>query len=69
MPKDKNIPLTITEAQAQVRVYMVSVTTDYTQSSSRNMPYIDLYRSRNSIMETPAQQVQRAAEDEKARAQ
>jgi len=68
MRKYKNIPLTITEAQKRVQILTVSATLDYTLSSSRTIPYADLYHSRNSLMETPAQQIQRAAEDEKARA-
>jgi len=68
MPKNEKLPLTLTEAQNQVRIYTVAAISDYTYSSSRRIPYFDLYRSRNSIMETPAQQIQRAAEDEKARA-
>ena len=68
MREYKNIPLTITEAQTRVRILTVSTTPDYTLSNSRTIPYVDLYHSRNSLMETPTQQIQRAAEDEKARA-
>lgn len=68
MRGDKRIPITITEAQIQTRIFAVSATSDYTESSARTIPYFDLYRSRNSIMETPAQQIQKAAEDEKGHA-
>jgi len=61
------IPMTITEAQVKSGYSIFIVAEEYTQSTSRIIPYADLYRSRTSIMETPAEYIQKASEDEEAR--
>jgi|GEM_PF-2047090 len=62
-----SIPETLTEAQMRAG-YSVSVIGSYrTQSTSRFIPYAEIYRGRSSIMETPAQQLQKAAEEERRR--
>lgn len=61
------IPMTVTEAQVKSGYSIFMIAAEYTQSTSRSIPYADLYRSRNSIMETPAEYIQKASEDEEAR--
>ena len=58
---------TITQAQMRSGYSMVIFIGHATQSSSRTIPYAELYRGRSSVMETPAEYLQRAAEDEKLR--
>ena len=61
------IAMTITESQIKSGYSIFIIEQEYTQSTSRVIPYADLYRSRNSIMETPVEHIQRASEDEEAR--
>lgn len=67
MTKSYNIPKTITEAQTKSGYSFVLFNTNITQSTFRTIPYSEIYRSRNSVMETPAEYLQKAAEDEKLR--
>jgi len=67
MPRRYSIPENLTEAQAR-RGYCVVVVGSYsTQSNSRVIPYAEIYRGRTSMMETPAEHLQRAAEEENRR--
>jgi hypothetical protein len=62
-----NIPATITEARAKSGYNFVILGRDSNESNSRTLPYAELYRSRTSIMETPAEYIQKASEDETSR--
>lgn len=62
-----SMPKTLTEAQARAG-YSVFVVGSYrTQSNSRFIPYSEIYQGRSGMMETPAQYLQKAAEEEKQR--
>jgi len=61
------IPATLTQAQEKSGYHFIILEPSITQSSYRIIPYSELYSGRNSIMETPAEYLQRAAEDEKLR--
>ena len=62
-----SIPMTLTEAQTRAG-YSVFVVGSYrTQSTSRFIPYAEIYRGRSGMMETPAQHLQKAVEEEKRR--
>jgi len=65
LSKNIGVPTTITESRSQTNIVVVAATLDYTQSSSRTTPYVEIYSGRNSIMETPADFIQKAAEDDK----
>lgn len=58
------IPGTLTEAQMRGGYSVVIVGSYRTQSNSRVIPYAEIYRGRSSMMETPAQHLQRGADDE-----
>ncbi len=62
-----DIPTTLTEAQFKSGYSFVIFTTNSTQSTSRIIPYSELYHGRSSVMETPVEYFQKAAEDEKLR--
>lgn len=62
-----SIPDSLTEAQALGGYSVVVIGSYRTQSNSRVVPYAETYRGRSSMMETPAQHLQRAAEEEKGR--
>ena len=60
-------PETLTEAQMRAG-YSVSVIGSYrTQSTSRFIPYSEIYQGRSGMMETPAQYLQKTVEEEKQR--
>ena len=62
-----SISTTLTEAQARAG-YSVFVVGSYrTQSTSRFIPYSEIYQGRSGMMETPAQYLQKAVEEEKQR--
>ena len=62
-----SIPETLTEAQMRAG-YSVSVIGSYrTQSTSRCIPYAEIYQGRSGMMETPAHYLQKAVEEEKQR--
>ena len=62
-----SMPKTLTEAQARAG-YSVFVVGSYrTQSTSRFIPYSEIYQGRSGMMETPAQNLQKAVEEEKQR--
>lgn len=66
MSKSRNIPRSLTEAQARSGYSVVVVGSYRTQSNSRVVPYAEVYRGRTSIMETPIQHLQKAAQEEGA---
>jgi len=59
---------TLTEAQAQGGLVVVGprATSSYL-SSGRSVPYFEIYRERTALLETPAERIQRAGEDEAKR--
>lgn len=59
---------TLTEAQAAGGIIVISsaINAAY-QSSSRQVPYSEMYRERTGIIETPIEHIQRAADDEAKR--
>lgn len=59
------IPKTLTEAQQRSGFSVVIVGTYQTQSNSRFVPYAEIYRGRSSLMETPVEHLQKAAEEDK----
>ncbi|MBU1743466.1 MAG: hypothetical protein KJ649_01005 [Proteobacteria bacterium] len=62
-----SMPKTLTEAQARAG-YTVFVVGSYrNQSNSRFIPYSEIYQGRSSMIETPAQYLQKAVEEEKQR--
>lgn len=67
MTKTKGTPGSLTEAQTRQRFTIVMLGGYRTQSNSRIIPYAEIYRGRSSMMETPAQYLQRAAEEEQVR--
>ena len=67
MARSSDIPMTLTEAQVKSGYSLVAFGVDSTQSTSRTIPYLELYHGRSGIMETLAEHLQKAAEDEKAR--
>ena len=65
MPKP---PTTFTEAAYRSGMGIVSTLIDGTYfSNSRLIPYRELYRDRTALIESPADHLQRAAEDEARR--
>ena len=67
MIKSKRTPWDLTEAQA-AQGYTVILRGAYpTESNSRIIPYVEIYQGRSSLMETPAQYLQRAADEEQMR--
>lgn len=58
---------TITEAHLRGSVVYLIASSDVTESSIRAIPYTDVYRGRTSVMETPAEYLQKASEDEDRR--
>ncbi len=67
MRKSADKAITITEARLKSNVSVVLTVGQSTQSNSRTIPYAELYRGRTSMMETPAENLQRAAEAEELR--
>jgi hypothetical protein len=61
------IPKTLTEAQERSRFSVIIIGSYRTQSNSRFVPYAEVYRGRSSLMETPAQHLQKAVEEDKQR--
>lgn len=61
------IPKTLTEAQERSGFSVVIIGSYRTQSNSRFVPYAEVYRGRSSLMETPAQHLQKAAEEDEQR--
>ena len=61
------IPKTLTEAQERSGFSVVIIGSYHTQSNSRFVPYAEVYRGRSSLIETPAQHLQRAAEEDEQR--
>ena len=67
MVASSSFPTTLKEAQALAR-YSVCVVGSYrTQSTSRFIPYAEIYQGRSGMMETPARHLQKAVEEEKQR--
>jgi len=67
MKRGDTRPLTLTEAQSSGSLRVILQNTPTTRSNSRIIPYIELYHGRTSVMETPVEHRQRAAEDERRR--
>lgn len=59
------IPDTLTDAQKKSGYTIIIQSANYAESTSRIIPYSEIYSSRNSIMETPIERFQRAAEEDK----
>jgi hypothetical protein len=57
--------VTLTEAQSRGGYSVVFVGDSRNQSNSRTIPYAEVYRERSSVMETPAEHIQKAAEEDK----
>jgi hypothetical protein len=57
----------LTEAQAAQGYTVVILGAYPTESNSRVIPYVDVYQGRSSVMETPAQNLQKAADEEQMR--
>jgi len=58
------IPKTLTEAQERSGFSVIIMGSYRTQSNSRFVPYAEVYRGRTSLMETPAQHLQKAAQED-----
>jgi hypothetical protein len=59
---------TLTEAQAEAGLVVISSVVNAAHlSSSRQVPYAELYRERTGVIETPIEHIQRAAEDQAKR--
>jgi hypothetical protein len=68
MIKSRGTPVNLTEAQ-MAQGYTIILRGAYpTESNSRTIPYIDIYQGRSGLMETPVENLQRAAEEEQMRA-
>jgi hypothetical protein len=67
MIRSKKTPGNLTEAQAAPGYAVILGGAYPTESNSRVIPYIDIYQGRSGLMETPAQHLQRAADEERAR--
>jgi len=68
---DNDMPITtitLTEAQAAGGVVEIrGVVNAAHVSNAREIPYAEIYRERTSLLETPIQRLQRAADDEARR--
>ncbi len=58
----QHIPATLTDARLISKVHVVVAGADRNESNVRTVPYVDIYRQRNSVMETPESRLSRAAE-------
>ena len=58
------IPKTLTEAQERSGFSVVIIGGYRTQSNSRFVPCAEVYRGRSSLIETPLQHLQKAAEED-----
>lgn len=67
MTRSSSIPKTLTEAQERSGFSVVIIGSYRTQSNSRFIPYAEVYRGRTSLIETPAQHFQKAAQEDKQR--
>ena len=63
------LPATLTEARRQQKLMVILKGIGATYSNTRHVPYADRYRAYTGVLETPVQHIQRAARDEKERAQ
>jgi hypothetical protein len=62
--------LSLTEANRRNGVIVVvESASGSSMSNARRIPYVEQYRQSNAVVETPAQRIQRAADEEAARAQ
>ena len=64
MTRSSSIPKTLTEAQERSGFSVVIIGSYHTQSNSRFVPYAEVYRDRTSLMESPAQHLQKAAQED-----
>ena len=67
MTRSSSIPKTFTEAQERSGFSVVIIGSYDTQSNSRFVPYAEVYRGRTSLMETPAEHLQKAAQEDEQR--
>lgn len=61
-----NLPPTLTDAARQPGLFILSPA-DPTCCSAREVPYSEIYRDANSVIESPAEHIQRAATDHERR--
>jgi hypothetical protein len=64
MSRSYSIPKTFTEAQERSGFSAVIIGSYRTQSNSRFVPYAEVYRGRTSLIETPAEHLQKAAQED-----
>ena len=67
MSRLSSTPKTFTEAQERSGFSVVTMGGYRTQSNSRFVPYAEVYRGRTSLMETPAEHLQKAAQEDERR--
>jgi hypothetical protein len=63
--KNKKATLTAARNEAQIQVFRMNADENY--SNTRIRPYYEIYRGSNEVMDTPVQNIIRAAEDEEKR--
>ncbi len=59
--------MTVTEAQLLSKYKIVVISNNTTASTVRTIPYAEVYSGSNRVMETPAEHMQKAGEDEEKR--
>jgi len=67
MTRSSSIPKTFTEAQERSGFSVVIIGSYRNQSNSRFVPYAEVYRGRTSLIETPAEHLQKAAQEDEQR--
>jgi len=67
MTRLSSIPKTFTEAQEHSGFSIAIIGSYRTQSNSRFVPYAEVYRGRTSLIETPAEHLQKAAQEDERR--
>lgn len=61
--------VTLTEAQARSGLLVVLLDRGGTHSNFRQVPYAEEYRAATSVIESPVERIQQAAQDEEERKQ
>lgn len=64
-----DLPDTLTEAQALSQLRIIQAGRNTSQQSGRQIPYEELYRGSNAVMETPVERIQRAADEDPLQAE
>lgn len=67
MTRLSSIPKTFTAAQELSGFSVEIMSSHSSQSNSRFVPYAEIYRGRTSLMETPAEHLQKAAQEDEQR--